>query len=139
MWRRLCAMWSQSLSPTATIALLQTNGGDGDMTREATVITELRGELGDRLATFRKAAGMTQAQLATAAYCDRTRIAHLEKGRGAADERFWRTLDDLLSADGLLVKAEQDVRLAQREQEDMQRSVGLAVVHGRIDGQCHVA
>lgn len=101
------------------------------------MITELRGDLGDRLATFRKAAGMTQAQLATAAYCDRTRIAHLEKGRGAADERFWRTLDELLSADGLLVKAEQDVRLAQREQEGMQRRIGLAVIRGRIDGWRH--
>ncbi len=104
------------------------------MAREATAITALRRELGDRLAAFRKAAGMTQAELAAAVYCDRTRIAHLEKGRGAADGRFWRAVDVLLNADGLLVKGEQQCRAAQRDHENRQRQDALDTVRGRIDG-----
>ena len=40
-----------------------------------------RRALGERLAAFRQAAGVTQGQLARTAFCDRTTIAHTEKGR----------------------------------------------------------
>lgn len=56
------------------------------MAREGAEITALRRALGEQLATFRQAADLTQKQLAGLTYCDRTHIAHLEKGRARADE-----------------------------------------------------
>ena len=60
------------------------------MAREPEVIAEQRQALGGQLTTFRLAAGLTQGQLARLAFCDRTTVNHIEKGRARADERFWR-------------------------------------------------
>jgi transcriptional regulator with XRE-family HTH domain len=70
------------------------------MARESEVIVELRRALGERLAAFRQAANLTQGQLAQAAICDRTTVAHIEKGRSRADERFWQAADATCQADG---------------------------------------
>lgn len=63
------------------------------MAREPERITELRRALGERLATFRQAADLTQAQLGLATRYDRTKVVHLEKGRSRADELFWQIAD----------------------------------------------
>ena len=57
-----------------------------------------RRQLGMKLATFRLAAGLTQAGLARLAFCDRTTIAHAEKGRARGDERFWTAVDHACQA-----------------------------------------
>ena len=75
------------------------------MAREPEVIAELRRALGSHLATFRLAAELTQGQLARLAFCDSTTLVHIEKGRGRANERFWRTVDDACQADGALLAA----------------------------------
>ncbi|MGH3567622.1 MAG: helix-turn-helix domain-containing protein [Pseudonocardia sp.] len=62
---------------------------EDDMTREPEAIAELRRSLGAQLTAFRLAAKLTQGQLAKVAICDRTMIAHFEKGRARGDERFW--------------------------------------------------
>lgn len=48
---------------------------------------------------------LTQRQLAKAAFCDRTTVTHIEKGRARADERFWQACDDAVGADGVLLAA----------------------------------
>ncbi|WP_436493200.1 helix-turn-helix domain-containing protein [Actinokineospora sp. HUAS TT18] len=105
-----------------------------DVTREATAIAELRRALGERLATFRKAASVTQAQLSAHTYCDRTRIAHLEKGRARADEQFWQAADEFLRAEGGLLASFVEFRAAKYQVEHDQREAELAVVRDRIDG-----
>ncbi|MDQ3577274.1 MAG: helix-turn-helix domain-containing protein, partial [Actinomycetota bacterium] len=102
------------------------------MVRESGAVAEMRRALGERLAVHRKAAGLTQAQLASVVFCDRTRLAHLEKGRGSADARFWRTADEALNAAGGLVRAELEFQAAQREQENERRDVELAAIRDQI-------
>ena len=77
-------------------------------------IAELRRALGERLTTFRKAADVTQGQLAAAAYLDRTTVSHIEKGRARADEGFWQTADRLTEADGQLLTAYRQLEAAKR-------------------------
>jgi hypothetical protein len=51
------------------------------MAREPEELVEMRRVLDAQLAAFRLAAGLTQGQLAKAAFCDRSTVAHIEKGR----------------------------------------------------------
>jgi DNA-binding XRE family transcriptional regulator len=69
--------------------------------REPEIIAELRRAQGRRLATFRDAADLTQAQLAVRVFVDRTTITHLEGGTGGKGSReLWTTLDTALDAVG---------------------------------------
>jgi transcriptional regulator with XRE-family HTH domain len=95
----------------------------GDMAREPEAIAEQRRGLGERLATFRRAAGLTQAKLADAVAYDRSTLAHIERGQGRADERFWRAADDACRANGDLLAAfhEFEATKAEHDQEARQR------------------
>ena len=104
---------------------------DDDMAREPEAIAELRRSLGSRLATFRLAADLTQGQLAKAAYCDRTTIVHIEKGRARADERFWRAVDMTCDAEGALVAVYLELEAAKAEYEQRAREQRLASVRVR--------
>ncbi|MFC7615351.1 helix-turn-helix domain-containing protein [Actinokineospora soli] len=97
-------------------------------------MVELRRELGRRLAACRKAAGMSQASVAEKVFVDRTRLAHLENGRGQADEEFWRSVDAVLGAGGLLVRADLEFRAAKRVRERQWREAELAAVAEEMDG-----
>ncbi|MGQ0841535.1 helix-turn-helix domain-containing protein [Actinokineospora sp.] len=96
------------------------------MAREATAITELRRSLGERLTVFRHAAGLTQTQLAKIAYCDRTTVAHIEKGRARAGERFWRSVDAACQADGALLAAFLELDAVKAEHERRTTETDLA-------------
>ncbi|GDY30557.1 hypothetical protein GTS_21900 [Gandjariella thermophila] len=87
---------------------------------------ELRRALGERLATFRRAAGLTQAQLAAATTCDRTRVAHIEKGRTRADETFWQAADHACHAGGALLAAFHEVVAACHPHDKHTRQTELA-------------
>ena len=100
--------------------------------RESAELVVMRLALGEKLATFRHAAQMTQAQLAAATFCDRSRIAHLERGRGNVDHRFWLTADDLLGAGGLLVGAEQKLRAALQADEDRRQARQRQSIEERV-------
>jgi transcriptional regulator with XRE-family HTH domain len=104
------------------------------MARESEVIVELRRALGERLAAFRQAANLTQGQLAQAAICDRTTVAHIEKGRSRADERFWQVADATCQADGVLLSAFHEFRTAKVEHEDRAREAELAAHRAKIEG-----
>ena len=91
------------LPPAVTLAVdaaAATVRSVDEMAREPADIAELRRAIGERLVTFRKAADITQGQLAAAAYLDRTTVSHVEKGRARADEAFWQTADRLTEAGG---------------------------------------
>lgn len=101
------------------------------MAREPEAIAELRRSLGAQLTTFRLAADLTQCQLAKVAYCDRTTIVHIEKGRARADERFWRAVDVACDADGALVAAYLELEAAKAEYERHEREQRLASVRAK--------
>lgn len=103
------------------------------MGREPADIAELRRALGGRLAIFRKAADLTQGQLAAAAYVDRTTVSHIEKGRARADEAFWQTADQLTEAGGQLVAAYRQLEAAKGEYEADVRSHELSAVRAKAD------
>lgn len=101
------------------------------MAREPEAIAEMRRSLGAQLATFRLAAELTQGQLAKVAICDRTRIAHIEKGRTRADERFWRAVDDACDAGGALLTVYLELAAAKAEHEQREREQRLTAVRAR--------
>ncbi|MGX7828721.1 helix-turn-helix transcriptional regulator [Actinokineospora sp. 24-640] len=103
------------------------------MAREAAAIAELRRALGERLAIFRKAAGVTQGQLAAAAYCDRTTVAHIEKGRGRADERFWRIVDGATKADSQLITDYLQLEAARLAHASQERAIGRVAAQSQVD------
>lgn len=102
-----------------------------DMAREPEAVAELRRSLGSQLATFRLAADLTQGQLAKVAYCDRTTVVHIEKGRARADERFWRAVDIACDAGGALVAAYLELEAAKAEYERREREQRLASVRAK--------
>jgi len=97
-------------------------------------MTALRRALGEQLATFRQAADLTQKQLASAACCDRTHVAHLEKGRARADERFWQAADRAVGADGVLLTAYRQFEVTRQQHERTTRDAELAAVRSKADG-----
>jgi tetratricopeptide (TPR) repeat protein len=65
---------------------------------------------------LRKAAGLTQGQLAAATFTSRSSVACIETGRQNPDSAFWRRADDAMGAEGALVAAYDDVRALLRRQ-----------------------
>jgi transcriptional regulator with XRE-family HTH domain len=104
-----------------------------EMAREPADIAELRRALGERLATFRKAADITQGQLASATFVDRTTVSHIEKGRARADSAFWQTADQATAAGGQLLTAYQQLEAVRHEQEAAARSRELAAIRAKAD------
>ena len=93
---------------------------------ESDSIAERRRALGARLALRRKARGLTQHQVARATRYERTAISHIERGERRLDERFWRTVDDLLEAGGALLDEYRKVCAAEREQKVREQQRRLA-------------
>jgi DNA-binding XRE family transcriptional regulator len=87
------------------------------MAREPEVIAELRRALGARLATFRQAAELKQGELAQLVNCDRTTLAHIEKGRSRSDEQFWSKADGACGAGGTLLAAFRELEAARAEHD----------------------
>ncbi|WP_298182739.1 helix-turn-helix transcriptional regulator [Saccharomonospora sp.] len=102
------------------------------MAREPEPILRQRQTLGAQLAAFRQAAGLTQGQLAKAALCDRTTLAHIEKGRARADERFWRACDEAVGAHGVLLTAFHDLVAAKQDHEQREHQRRLAHARARV-------
>ena len=65
--------------------------------------------LGRRLAAMRKAAGLTQSQLAALVSYDRSTVANVEVGRQHAVEVFWQGCDRVLCAQGLLIQESREL------------------------------
>lgn len=105
------------------------------MRRDADAIVALRRALGQRLATFRQAVGLTQGQLAAQVHCERSTVAHLERGRGNGTVEFWRAADTALDAGGALVRGHDELLAAQ----DRVRDTALAEARARADAYGNTA
>lgn len=100
------------------------------MAREPSDIREIRRNLGRQLASFRKAADLSQADLGRATSYHRSTVAHIESGTGRADEpRFWDTVDQLTNAYGALVA--EFARLSQAKHAHATRSREAALADAR--------
>lgn len=78
-----------------------------------------------------RAARLSQGQLAKAAFCDRTTVAHIEKGRRSADERFWRIVDSACDADGALLSEFTELEAAKHAHEQRRHAEAIVAVHAR--------
>ena len=103
------------------------------MARESERVVLLRRKLGARLQLARSTAGLTQSQLATAAFRDRTTVAHIEKGRLRADDGFWATADQMCGTDGALLTAYTELQALQATEELRQREAVLAEAQAQLD------
>lgn len=70
--------------------------------------------LGRCLATFREAAGLSQADIARSVPCHRTTVTHAETGSQLPDSHFWETVDRVVRANGTLL-AEYDSLIQAKE------------------------
>lgn len=103
------------------------------MAREPESIATERRALGAQLAAFRQAADLTQGQVARAAFRDRTMVAHIEKGRARADERFWQVCDEAVGAGGALLVAFHDLVAAKHAHEQQEQQTRLAEARARAE------
>jgi len=85
-------------------------------------IAELRRRLGKQLADLRRAAGITQRDLARRTYVERSYISHIEHGRGNLNKPFWTTADTLLDAGGKLQEAFEQLMTAILTHKDIERA-----------------
>jgi len=100
--------------------------------REPADIVARRAVLGARLAAFREAADLRQGELARLVFRDRTTVTHIEKGRGRADEQFWRTADAAVHANGELLAEFYALETARRTEQQRQQAAELATAQARL-------
>jgi len=106
---------------------------------ETTTVAGLQRELGMQLDAFRKAADVKQDALASATGYSRSSIANIQAGRQRADERFWRTCDEVLHANGALLKAwmraeeiRRQIYLEQAEKTRLKQEAALDVIRANL-------
>jgi transcriptional regulator with XRE-family HTH domain len=92
-------------------------GNTGDAAAHRTTVETLRGSLGANLATYRRAAGVSQPELGRAIGRTRSMISRIEHGTRALPEELWKITDEVCRAQGALIaehhtlaEAEQDYR-----------------------------
>jgi tetratricopeptide (TPR) repeat protein len=94
--------------------------------------------LGRRLRDLRKAAGMTQQQLAVATFTSRSSVACVETGRQNPDDSFWQRADQATGAAGVLVADYENLRtLARRRALQGGSTPGVAdMTEAPAGGRC---
>ncbi|ASO22052.1 transcriptional regulator with XRE-family HTH domain [Actinoalloteichus hoggarensis] len=91
------------------------------MAHETDAIRERKRALGRALADHRRAAGLSQREIAHRVHYTRTAVSHAEAGRHLPTRRFWADADDAVDADGALLDHFDQVRRAIGESERVQR------------------
>jgi transcriptional regulator with XRE-family HTH domain len=106
--------------------------------KESEIIDNARHELGAELAAYRRAAGLSQAELASFVSYSRSTVANVETGRQHVPADFWEKADLACHAAGALVRASNDVQaLVRREREKTARqatSSRLVLVNSPVVG-----
>jgi tetratricopeptide (TPR) repeat protein len=80
------------------------------------VVAEAKRALGRQFAAFRDAAGLNQHQLAPRILYGRSTIANVETGRQTCSRTFWERSDQVLAADGALLRAYEELADLIRQQ-----------------------
>lgn len=75
----------------------------GELAADRVRLTALRRSLGEHLATYRRAAGVTHPELARAMCKTRTTVSKVKHGTRGMPETSWRIADDVCGADGALI------------------------------------
>jgi transcriptional regulator with XRE-family HTH domain len=88
-------------------------------------LAALKRALGRQLATSRQAAEMGQQHVAHRTGYSRSSVAHAEAGRQLLTRDFWRTADQLVKADGVLLAEYERVRAVIQEHERRSRETQL--------------
>lgn len=101
---------------------------------EPETITKARRILGRQLASCRKAAGLSQEQLAPLVHYGRSTVANAEIGRQSVSKAFWDRVDSVVKADGALVRAYQDLNALIR-QARQETAEALEADHGAMRRQ----
>ncbi len=89
-------------------------------------VAQLRAVLGRQLAARRRAAGLSQQELAPLVLRDRTTVSKIEAGLRTADATFWRTADDHCHAGGALLTAFAQLCAAERASEAQEQEARRA-------------
>ena len=84
--------------------------------RQSDAVETARRALGAKLAAYRRAAQLSQDDLARLADYSRSTIANVETGRQHAPRDFWATVDSAVHADGALTKANDEIEAAARQE-----------------------
>jgi DNA-binding transcriptional regulator YhcF (GntR family) len=108
---------------------------------DAQALADARRKLSAGLAARRRAAGLTQAELAALAGFSLTAIGHAETGRTWQSRQFWERVDSALDADGGLLCLYDACRAAapaapRREQQAAAGGPALAAVLGPVEPAC---
>ncbi|BCJ55878.1 hypothetical protein Asp14428_73530 [Actinoplanes sp. NBRC 14428] len=106
--------------------------GLGDEVANPQVVRAAWVELGRQLAARRKAAKLSQQELANRTTYSRSSIANIEIGLQHVDRSFWEKADQLLEAGGELVR---DYDAAEALQRHHQRPAAAVSISRRISGR----
>lgn len=90
----------------------------GNITTDRARLDALRLHLGTQLATHRRAAGISQPELATALGKTRSMVSKVEHGQRGMPAEQWRLADDLCHAQGALVAGHTELMQADQEYRD---------------------
>jgi transcriptional regulator with XRE-family HTH domain len=100
----------------------------GELAADRIRLGILRRNLGEHLATYRRAAGVSQPELSRAMGRTRTTVSKVEHGTRGMPEASWRIADEVCGADGALIaeyqalaEAEQDYRKRWRTHQRQER------------------
>jgi DNA-binding XRE family transcriptional regulator len=98
------------------------NGDVADLAAEQARLVLLRQHLGAHLAASRRAAAVTQPDLAHALERTRSTVSKVEHGTRAMPEQLWKIADDVCRADGALIAAHTKLVQAERDYRERCRT-----------------
>jgi transcriptional regulator with XRE-family HTH domain len=90
----------------------------GAALRESDTIENARRTLGAKLAAYRRAAGYSQAKLASLVDYSRSTVANVETGRQHVPSDFWERAEAACHADGALIEASDEIEAAVRRERE---------------------
>ncbi|MGH3586916.1 MAG: helix-turn-helix domain-containing protein, partial [Pseudonocardia sp.] len=91
----------------------------------ASELAVLKRALGAQLAASRQAVEIGQQQVAHKTGYSRSSVAHAEAGRQLLTRDFWKTVDELVKAEGALLAGYERVQAVKQEQERRSREAEL--------------
>jgi transcriptional regulator with XRE-family HTH domain len=109
----------------------------GQLAMEHATVAMLRRSLGTHLATYRRAAGLSQPQLAQVLGRTRSTLSKIEHGTRTMPAALWKIADDLCHAHGALISEHDTLQAAHRGYRDRcrahDRQIQQAAAQAQVD------